>query len=102
MGAVVEFRLAGDGLGIELPVFVDLDLGIEPAHAVMAHFTLGQGAEAVGRRMQLAIGIDEAYARTLAQFPVQAEDAKVSIGAGKRIAGKYGLARSPVVGKEGA
>src|SRR5579859_8132540 len=60
--AVRELGFAGDRLRLHLPVLPKAELRVEPANAVESNRASRRGAEAVGRGVQLAVGIDQADA----------------------------------------
>src|SRR5258708_282191 len=100
VGSVEELGFAGDGLGIHLPVLVDLDLGVNAPHAVGSDGTFRQRAKTVGRGVQLAVSVNESHAGAFADLAVEAKDAKVGIVPGERIGLDDTLARRAVVGQK--
>src|SRR5258708_20319149 len=100
MRAVTELGLAGDGLGIHLPVLIDLDLRIDPANAIKTHRTTRRRAEAIRDGVQFAVGVDHSDAVVLSQLTIDAQNSEVSVLPGERVGVNHASARRAIIGHQ--
>src|ERR1041385_2019938 len=100
--AIAELGLTGYGLAIHPPVLVDPDLRVKAAHAVEANHAAHRAAKCIGVGVQFAVSIDKTKAIVLSEFAIDAHDAEISSGSGKRIRVNHASARRAIIGQHRA